>query len=102
MLTTRESFIRSAILESTTDARIAFADWDYETVLSASKTLLNVSAQMRKMNPAKEPPLVKLDPMGDLPPKPNGNGGDSGHKVETPKPQPVKPTPGVASPMPTF
>ena len=101
MLQTRENFIRSAILDATTDARIAFDDWDYESVLSASKTLLNVSAQMRKMNPVKEPPLVKLDPMGNLPPRPNGN-GDGGQKVKTDPPKPVKPTPGETVTMPTF
>ena len=92
MLQTRENYIRSVILETTRDARLAFNDWDHETVLSASKTLLAVSDQMRKMKPADT--FKGLDDMGDVLATQDGQEGDNGHKVESAAPEPQLPPSG--------
>lgn len=92
MLQTRENFIRSAILECTRDARLAFNEWDHETVLAASKTLLAVSAQMAKMRPAET--FDGLDDMClDLLSK-DEESDDGGLKVTSDTPDPVIPPSG--------
>ena len=97
MLQTRENFIRSQLVEKTQDARVAFASWDYEGVLSAAKSLVNIADAMRKHGaPADALSAISDFPLNDTPTD-QGNGG---HKVKSDVPDPtMPPSGGVAEPI---
>ena len=101
MLMTREAFITDKVLTVTRDARIAVGEWDAETIEAASKSLLAIADQMRKLVTAQPVPLddsVPLDCLSNGHSGPeNGENGNGGHKVETDRPDPVRPSPANAA-----
>ncbi len=96
----RESYIRSRLVEATIDARVAFMVWDYETVLAASKTLSAISDQMRRMKRPESVGAIDDDNLVEcLPPsEPQGDEDiDGGLKVESSIPEPLLPPGGATS-----
>ena len=94
---TREAFITDKVLTVTRSARIAVGEWDADSIEAASKSLLAVASQMRKLVPAQPVPLddsVPLDCLSDgHSGSESGDNGGGGYKVETDRPEPVRPSP---------